>query len=331
MVTGIALASKTLVTSRSIAVMCAALVASSCCSSLSKLVDPQYRVAPNVATGFSPSPSKFDVEETSETWHDAARNRDVPVKIYEPAHAHGPLPVVVFSHGIGEDRDSYAYLGRAWASHGFMAVHVTHAGTDKAMLKTGYWHLYEATKKKENWISRPLDVTFVLDQLAKRAGADMSHVAAAGHSAGAFTALAVAGMRTVNGDAFTDPRVKVAIAISMPKMNGVVAPAGYQSIHIPVLHMTGTCDTSLIDRTFPADRRVPFLSGTGVDQYLVTLDGVTHDTFSNAEDPAHPLIAQITTEFLDAYLLGDRDARAWFDRGGLSALRGVAVERKPMR
>ena len=314
------------------AAICVGLIASSCCSSLSDLVDRKYLVA----TGFSSSSSRRDgglksVATTDVVLRDASRNRDVPVKIYRPANASGRLPIVVFSHGIGEDRDSYAYLGREWASHGFIAVHLTHAGTDKAMLKTGYWNLYKATKEKSNWVNRPLDITFVLDQLAKRDDADMSRVAVAGHSAGAFTALAVAGMRFTNGETLSDPRVRVAIAISMPKMNGVVDASGYAPIHIPVLHMTGTCDTSLIYRTFPRDRRVPFESSTGPDQYLVTLEGVKHETFSNADDAAHPLIARITTAFLQGFLLGDEGAREWFARGGLSATSGVAVERKQVR
>ena len=329
MVTGIALASNKEM-KRVIAAIVVALVTTSCCSSLSKLVDPNLRIAANPAARDYEPPSAVPIVEAVETWRDASRNRDVPVKIYRPAKA-GRFPVVVFSHGIGEDRDSYSYLGREWASRGFLAVHVTHAGTDKAMLRTGYWNLYKATKVKENWANRPLDVSFVLDQLAKRDDADLTRVAVAGHSAGAFTALAVAGMSDVAGALHRDPRVKVAIAISMPKMTGVVAPSGYAAIDIPVLHLTGTCDTSLIYRTFPRDRRVPFEHANGRDQYLVTLQCVNHDTFSKSDDRAHPLIARITTAFLEAFLLGDERARAWFDRGGLSSTSRVAVERKSMR
>jgi predicted dienelactone hydrolase len=329
MVTGIALASNREM--KRFLALIAALLISSCCSSLSDLVNPQYQIKSGEGTSsIPPGAGLKPVTTTDLVFHDASRNRDVPVKIYRSADRSARLPVVIFSHGIGEDRDSYSYLGREWAAHGYMAVHITHAGTDKAVLKTGYWNLYKATKKKENWVNRPLDVTFVLDQLAKRDDTDMNRVAVAGHSAGAFTALAVAGMRFEGGETFADPRVKVAIAISMPKMNGIVDAAGYAPIRIPMLHMTGTCDTSLIYRTNARDRRVPFEASTGPDQYLVTLEGVTHDTFSNAEDAAHPVIARITTMFLDAFLSGNASAREVFERG-FPGTSGVAVERKSMR
>ena len=309
-----------------------ALLAGGCCSSLAKLVDPRRAVAPR-ASSYSPPAGSYAVEESSVVWHDTARDRDVPVKIYLPAGLANP-PVVIFSHGIGEDRDSYAYLGRAWAAHGYAAIHVTHAGTDKATLRQGYLELYRATKDPRNWISRPRDVSFVLDQLASHAlGAprvDLERVAVAGHSAGAFTALAITGMRAGSGEtSLADPRVKVAIALSMPKMD-VVPPGGYDSLRSPTLHMTGTCDGSLIYRTRPADRRIPFESTHATRQYLITLAGVNHNTFSNPTDPHHPRIAQLTTAFLDAYLRNDPAALAWLDDGGAVAWAGgeLAEERK---
>ena len=84
-----------------------------------------------------------DVTTSSAVWRDEKRGRDVPVKLYRPA-VPSPAPVVLFSHGIGEDRDSYAYVGKALAEAGFLAVHITHAGTDRAVLERGYLHLYRA-------------------------------------------------------------------------------------------------------------------------------------------------------------------------------------------
>ena len=64
------------------------------------------------------------------SWQDAARDRPVPVKIYSPATGKGPFPVIVFSHGLGGSREGYEYLGRQWASQGYVAVHVEHLGSD---------------------------------------------------------------------------------------------------------------------------------------------------------------------------------------------------------
>lgn len=305
----------------------ATLFAGACCTSLPRL--PAKRVVfPSLAAAAG------RVVESSEVWRDEKRARDVPVKIYAPADGRERLPVVVFSHGIGEDRDSYAYLGRALARHGFLAVHVTHAGTDRAVLERGYRHLYRAVKQKENWVARPLDVSFVLDRLAARADADVAQSAVVGHSAGAFTAFALAGLGMVGagaGDEGTlrDPRIKAAVAMSMPRMEGVVAPGGYDAISIPLLNVTGTCDTSLIYRTFPKHRRLPFEETRAARQFLITLEGVNHDTFV-VEDRRNAQIAAVAAAFLRAWLRDDVAARAWFDDSGIGEIDGlrISAERK---
>lgn len=296
----------------------ASVFASACCTSLPNASATKTRALPPVAPDTR-------VHETTAIWRDERRQRDVPVRIYTPANVSGRLPVVIFSHGIGENRDSYAYIGRALASNGFMAVHITHAGTDKAVLEQGYWKLYKATKNLENWKNRPLDVSFVLDQLAKRDDTDMTRVAVAGHSAGAFTAFGVAGV-SGNGQSMRDERVRVIVAMSMPKIEGL----SYDAVRIPALNITGTCDSSIIYRTRPRDRRVPFEKTNAPNQYLVTIDRANHNTFSNATDPQHALIIQLTVNFLRGWLLGDANARAWFDEGGAERIdaNSLVVETK---
>lgn len=300
----------------------AALFASACCTSLPRVAGRQAQEPPKTAV-------VHEVTTSSAVWRDERRSRDVPVKIYRPA-GRSPAPVVLFSHGIGEDRDSYAYLGNALAKAGFLAAHITHAGTDRAVLERGYLHLYRAVKQKENWVNRVVDVSFVLDQLTADPGADLDRVAVAGHSAGAFTAFAVAGLRTADGGTLRDPRVKVIIPISMPRMDGVVPPGGYDAVRVPSLNMTGTCDASLLYRTFPRHRRAPFEQTAATGHYLVTIEGVNHDTFSSREDRRHPLISELMVGFLRGFLLGEPEARSWFEEGGLATVSGtvLTIERK---
>ena len=226
----------------------------------------------------------------------------VPVTIYEPAQSSG---VVLVSHGIGEDRDSYQWLGERLAASGFTAVHLTHRGTDREVLELGYRHLYRATKEKENWIRRPREVSAVLDALG------VDRAAVVGHSAGAFTAFAAAGLRSPDGLSLADPRVKVIVPMSMPKIPGL----DYSAVNVPVLNVTGTCDTSLIYLTFPRHRRLPFQARPG--QHLLTLRGVNHNTFSaSAGDPHQDEIATAVIAFLRAFLLGDAEALRWFEDPG---------------
>lgn len=293
-----------------------------CCSSLPPVAAEKSVALPSVAPA-------ADVRIERHDWRDERRQRAVPATIYVPSGS-GRHPVVAFSHGIGENRDSYEYLGRALAGAGFLAVHVTHAGTDRAVLEKGYWNLYKETKKKENWRNRPLDVSFALDQLAARPDADMDRVAVVGHSAGAFTAFAVGGMVLENGQTFRDPRVKVIVPMSMPRMDGVVAPGGYDAVTIPTLNLTGTCDGSIIYRTRPHHRRIPFESTHATQQYLVTIERLNHDAFSNKVDPFHPAIVQLTIDFLRGFLLGDASTRAWFDEVGRGSVGGktLVLEKK---
>jgi predicted dienelactone hydrolase len=229
-----------------------------------------------------------------------------------------PRPVVIFSHGIGEDRDSYVYFGRALAAFGFIVVHLTHAGTDKAVLKKGYWKLYKATKQPEHWRNRPFDVSFVIDQLIKRPDIDADRIAVAGHSAGAFTAFVLAGVRGPNGESARDDRVRAIVAMSMPRIDGL----SYDDIRVPALNITGTCDSSIIYRTRPKDRRIPFEQTHSLHQYLVTIEGVNHNTFSNASDPHHETIIRLTIAFLQS--------RDWFDDPGMAVVGRdrLTVERK---
>ena len=287
-----------------------ALLASACCTSLPRL--------PAKERSFPPLTADYDhAGESRELWRDETRSRDVPVTIYKAEGAAGRLPVVIFSHGIGEDRDSYAYLGRVLARHGFLAVHVTHAGTDRAMLERGYRYLYRAVKQKENWVARTLDVSFVLDRLATRADADIEHAGIAGHSAGAFTAFSAGGLQTVEGDSLTDPRIRAAVAMSPIRLEGIVPERGYDEL-VPTLHLTGTCDTSLIYRTFPKHRRIPFDESRAGLQYLVTFEGVTHETFV-AEDAQ---IEAVTVAFLRMFLRGDGSFIRWFDEAGNGVMGG---------
>src|SRR5438128_334928 len=53
-------------------------------------------------------------------WKDPSRDRTVPVKIYFPTEGDGPFPVIVFSHGLGGNREAYEYLGRQWAANGYI-------------------------------------------------------------------------------------------------------------------------------------------------------------------------------------------------------------------
>ncbi len=301
---------------------------------------------------YKEDPGPFLVSMALYNWTDPARNRLVPVKVYSPVTGKGPFPVIVFSHGLGGSREGYKYLGSHWASYGYVSVHVDHPGSDTAVLTKGGRPMRELRRAAADpgiALERPLDVRFVLDQLEKmnQGGSPLAHrldlqrVGMAGHSFGAWTALVVAGQNLGGESAeasLADPRVKAAIAMSAPvPRKRENFDRAYGSIHIPILHMTGTRDDSPLGETKAAERRVPYDHIHGADQYLVTFQGGDHMIFSGRlagsreKDPLfQDLIRQGTTAFWDAYLKGDAEAKAWLAQGYGAVLgKDGKLERKP--
>src|SRR5882757_6664989 len=112
----------------------------------------------------------FAVATVKYDWHDAKRDRDVPVKIYYPKTGDGPFPVIIFSHGLGGSREGYEYLGRHWASHGYVSVHLQHLGSDNAVwegapLTEVMQNMRKSAADIANATIRPLDVKFAIDQV----------------------------------------------------------------------------------------------------------------------------------------------------------------------
>jgi predicted dienelactone hydrolase len=281
-------------------------------------------------------PGPYRVVQYDVDWFDAKRQRHVPVHIYAP-ESNQTMPVVIFSHGLGNSRRGYSYLGRHWASYGYLSIHPSHVGANTAVARRGWFHLFRAGFDRGNWKNLPEDIHFIIDQLEKddalpaalRGRVDRAHIAVSGHSLGAYTALAVGGMRVLFPDQsvvnFRDPRVSAAIPISMSEN---FQPASYTEVAIPMLHVTGTRDWDPLYGTWSRKRRVPFNSIHRNDQYLLVVGGANHSTFSDEENdatrPAHEVMRMTSIVFLNAYLRGDREALAALRDGELArALDGL--------
>lgn len=300
-------------------------------------------------SNYEASAGKYPVETAKYGWVDQKRNRKVPVKIYFPKTGEGPFPIIIFSHGLGGSREGYGYLGRSWASHGYVSVHLQHLGSDDAVWKEAPpGERMKAMQKSalhiQNSIDRPQDVTFAIDQVAKlnqeegpfRKRLDLDHVGMAGHSFGSYTTLAIIGeiFPTLTGGerSATDPRVKAAIAMSSPAPRAKSQyDAAFAKIGVPCFHMTGTKDDSPIGDTKAEARRVPFDHINGADQFLVTFKDGDHMIFSGRPAGAgnrekdgtfQNLIQAGSTAFWDAYLKNDAGAKAWLVGNGFETVLG---------
>ena len=290
-----------------------------------------------IAPPYAPDRKMLASEFVRFDWHDAARNRDVPVKIYFPSTADGPFPVIVFSHGLGGTREGYEYLGRQWAANGYVSVHVQHIGSDDSAWR-GQSRPMSSMKQAANFqnsLDRPKDVSFVVDQLVKlnkddpklKGKLDLTDLAMAGHSFGAQTSMLIAGQQL--GGAFlasrvgklSDDRFKAVLAMSESvPVNRAKLDEIYSPVHIPTFYMTGTEDDSPIGDTKAIDRPLPFQHTNAHPTYLLVLQGGDHMVFSGRLGQSRPhdaehqkLIRELSTAFFDAYLKHDSAAKKWLD------------------
>ncbi|MBL8521034.1 MAG: alpha/beta fold hydrolase [Betaproteobacteria bacterium] len=257
------------------------------------------------SAALAPVPDAFTTQ-TAE-WQDPARNRMVPVRIYRPAASEGALPLVVFSHGMGGSREGYRYLGRHFASNGFIAVHIQHVGSDRQVWTgnpLGLLSRLSGAANESEALDRVADVRFVLDQLLARTEGnewapriDAQRILMAGHSYGANTAMLVSGARVEKEGralALADPRIRAAILISAPPFYGMRDSRGIlQDIAIPTLHITSTDD----DITIPGyrsgiDDRIDVYQSTAAQsrapKLLAVFKGGAHSMFTDRLAPGGP-------------------------------------------
>ncbi len=250
-------------------------------------------------------------------------DRVFPVDVYLPqvrpnrSGKAGKIPVVVISHGLGSDRTTFRYLAEHLASHGFAVAVPEHPGSNAQQLQALIAGTVSEVAAPSEFIDRPLDIKYLLDELTRRARSDprynrlnLEQVGVLGQSFGGYTVLALAGApinfeqlqqdcgiqaldNTLNLSVLLqcranvlprlnynlqDPRIKAVIAIN-PVDSAVLGQAGFEQISIPTLIVSGNADT-----VAPAlqEQIQPFTWLKTPDRYLVLMDRGTH--FSTLEE-----------------------------------------------
>jgi predicted dienelactone hydrolase len=277
-------------------------------------------------------------------WLDRSRNRMVPGDLYLPqTTATTPVPVIVISHGVAEDRTTYAYLAQHLASYGFAVAALEHVGGDANRFRKYFSGLAPAPKATE-LLERPRDVSFLLDEIQRRAQSDptlrqlnIGQVGLVGHSLGGYTMLALAGAeidfdrvqrdcnpnRSLNLSvvlqcrakelkpqryALQDPRVKAIFAIN-PLNSTIFGQRGMSQVRVPVFMMGGSDD--IVTPVVP-EQIYPFTWLQTPDKYLAILDKGTH--FSTQAIPNGDGIFPVSDS-----LIGPDPARARLYTQALSA------------
>jgi dienelactone hydrolase len=277
------------------------------------------------------SASAFETHDLD--WVDEKRARPVPVRLYWP-EADGPVPLVVFSHGIGGSRRGYSYLGEYFSSHGVASLHVQHVGSDRSLWGGNplslLGRLRGAATEREA-LERVKDLSFALDQVLAHEEfgprIDRSRIAAAGHSYGANTVMLATGASLVREGrrvAPRDPRIKVALLLSAPPFYGEAEPGKIlRSLTLPTLHITATEDTIHIPGFYsPASDRLAVFEAVGSPlKALAVFEGGSHSIFTNRRASGgvvfNPQVKEATRELALAFLHRVFDGR------------GEALERWP--
>ncbi|MBD2579219.1 alpha/beta hydrolase [Oscillatoria sp. FACHB-1406] len=235
--------------------------------------------------------------------NDVARNRTFPIDFYLPQQGTS-VPLIVISHGLGSNRDSYRYLALHLASHGFAVAVPEHPGSNAAQLQALANGLVKDITPPRELLDRPLDVKFLLDELQRQypQQIDWQRVGVVGQSFGGYTALALAGAQLNTEELqsncdpnsldfnisfllqcqalrlpepnynLSDSRIKAAIAIN-PLSSQIFGPQQLASLKTPIMLISGSADA-----VTPAleEQIRPFTTLTTPDKYLVLLENGTH-------------------------------------------------------
>lgn len=239
------------------------------------------------------------------------RSRQYPIDLYLPkSNLPQPKPIIIISHGLNSNQYSYAYLAEHLASHGFVVAVPEHIGSNTNQLKALLVGREQEVTEPTEFLDRPLDVHFLLDELERLSSSDptfqgqlnLEQVGVIGQSFRGYTALALAGAKLNFGQLQQDcgSRLKDTINISLilqcqalrlPQQNydlkdsrikAIIAINPIDSsvfgktlgqIQLPVMFMSGSAD-----KVSPAlfEQVPPFTQLTTADKYFVLMQGGTH-------------------------------------------------------
>ncbi|MBD2521506.1 alpha/beta hydrolase [Nostoc sp. FACHB-133] len=272
------------------------------------------------------SPGKFRWQKKSLELNDVSRSRRLPVDIYLPTTQNSeltdqnsqspPFPLIVISHGLASDRSTFVYLAEHLASYGFAVAVLEHPGSNAKRFQQ-YFAGLASPPEPEEFINRPLDIKYLLDELQRLEKSDptlhrklnFQQVGAIGQSFGGYTVLTLAGATinferlrqdcNTNYSSFNlslllqceasklpqknyqlkDDRIKAIMAIN-PIDSLVLGEGGVSQIKMPVMLVAGSQDI-FAPPVFEQIRPFTWLSDP--NKYLALIENATH--FSAIAEP----------------------------------------------
>jgi predicted dienelactone hydrolase len=141
-------------------------------------------------------------QERSFTFPNPERGMKIEATIYVPQGLTKPAQVIVISHGLASNRDTFAYLAKHLVSYGYAVAVLEHPGTGGKDFGAFLAGLGRIPNLREAYL-RPLDLKYLLDDLERQSKVapsligqiDVQNVGLVGHSLGGYTVLALGGAR----------------------------------------------------------------------------------------------------------------------------------------
>ncbi|PSN80826.1 dienelactone hydrolase, partial [filamentous cyanobacterium CCP4] len=264
----------------------------------------------NLADLTAPGPAQVQIQRFDLT--DTQRQRQLYVDVVRPRQWRGQAPVMVFSHGLSSSPEARHQWASHLASHGIVVVLPQHPGSDTQQVSEFQMGLSANVFELQEFIDRPLDITFVLDELERLNPTEfdgrlnLEQVGVGGHSLGGYTALAVAGAE-LNFDHlqevcsrsfiylntslllqcqalelprqpydFRDPRINSVLLVN-PVNSSVFGPEGLAAVQVPVMVIAGSHDPAT-PAVFEQFRTFPWY--TTESRSLALIEGQAHVDFS---------------------------------------------------
>lgn len=264
-----------------------------------------------------------NVQWTREKFTYLQRDRNVRISadLYLPRGLTKPAPLIVISHGLASNPDTFQYLSQHLASYGFAVAALEHPKTGSHDFAAFLSGLSNAPQVEEA-IQRPLDVKYLLDELEQKVKTapiwrdrlNPEQVGLIGHSLGGYTVLALGGAQLnfnqinqecstpepdissfnvakvlqcrfssleTNNINLSDRRVKAVLALNPLGGSTLLGKEGMQNIKIPIAIFASGED--IFTPAVP-EQFFPFVWLTNAHKYLVTFPKGTHFSFLERSD-----------------------------------------------
>ncbi|MDJ0599273.1 MAG: alpha/beta hydrolase [Crocosphaera sp.] len=261
-------------------------------------------------------PGSFEVKKQRWNLFDKTRDRNFYLEVYQPETLPDQsVPVVIISHGLASRPEDFSKWANHLASYGYVVAVPQHPGSDIQQTKDFLEGLSRQIFIREEFIDRPLDIKYTIDELERRnqgwfsGKLDLNNVGVMGHSFGGYTMLAIAGAtpdfdrleQICNleiGDLntalllqcralklerkdynFKDERVKALFVVN-PVNSGIFGNKSLAKIDIPVFIAAGSYDPAT---PFIFEQAVSYPRLEVSDKYLQLQEGQAHVDFSQLD------------------------------------------------